>query len=387
MKSKVTIVGPIADIGGRELETGFIAKALSNEGTEVDVVSTINFTGSSQLFDFVSHSNARFLNQIIYKKSLRFRCLTWLAYIKSQRKKPLLSYVSNAIAKKTGYHNYALRLLKALIEQSDIVIFCAQVSSTYIKEIAVYATSLGIPTVMRTSSTIPAISDVQKIWLEKITLFIHHSESNASRLGELSNHNYTIIDQCTFKEELMLQIEPTHTCTSLLYIGRLSKEKGILELVSHYRDLKMPLQLKIIGDGPLFNEINDISETLPNVHLLGYKSQDDIVGFIKDTDAVIIPSLEESGPLVGLEAMASSRLVISTRVGAMPHRLKGTKNQFWFDINEANTLKDVLDKIKDLTANEIKTIAQQNREVYLSNYAQSIIESQYKKTIFSLAKI
>ncbi|WP_299367888.1 glycosyltransferase family 4 protein [Winogradskyella sp.] len=386
MKYKVLILGPIGDIGGRELETGFIARALCNDESEVNIVSTINFTGKSQLFDFVSRNNAMHLNQIIYNRSLWFRCLTWLAYIKSKKKKPRLSYVSNALAKKTGYHTYAVNTLKDFVEKSDVVIFCAQVSSAYVKEITDYASVLGIPTVMRTSSTIPSISANEKIWLEKITLFIHHSESNASRLGELSNHNYTIIDQCTFKEKQMLQIKPTTKCDTLLYIGRLSKEKGILELVNHYKDLKIPLQLKIIGDGPLFNEISDIIKTLPHIHLLGYQSQDNIVDFIKGTDAIIIPSHEESGPLVALEAMASARLVVSTKVGAMPYRLKGATNQFWFDINDANTLTDVLNKIKELTPDEVKNIAQQNREVYLSNYAQSIIESQYKKTIFSLAK-
>ena len=386
MKVRISIIGPIGDIGGRELETGFIAESLANETSEVSIISTANFTKESQLFDFVSHDDAISLNQTIYNKNLWFRCLSWLAYLKSGRKKPLFEYVSNAIAKKTGYNKYAIDTLKGLVDKSDIIVFCAQVTSTYVKELVNYAYAEGILTVIRTSGTIKPINTDQKNWLEKVSKFIHHSETNASSLSALSNHNYAIIDQCTFKEEQMLQIEPTNKCNTLLYLGRLSNEKGILELVTYYKSSKIALELKIIGDGPLFKKVEELSSTSPNIQLLGYKNQDAIIEHITSSDCIIIPSHEESGPLVGLEAMASARLVISTKVGAMPHRLKEATKQFWLDINNLNTLSDNLDKIKELSADEIKAIAEQNREIYLSNYAQTIIESQYKKTIFNLVK-
>ena len=102
---------------------------------------------------------------------------------------------------------------------------CAQVNSAYVKEIGEYTYNKQVKTVIRTSSTIPKIYNEQKEWLEKVSLFIHHSESNAARLSTLKKHNYTIIDQCTFKEAAMLKLEPVKTFKSVLYMGDYQKKK------------------------------------------------------------------------------------------------------------------------------------------------------------------
>ena len=317
MKQNLLIIGPIGDIGGRELETGFIAYTL-NKDYNVNIISTANYTSNSQIFDFVSKEQISNLNQLIFNQNFWFKLLAVLGYLKSSKRGLVLDYVSNSLAQKMGYRNYALNQIKKKIDNADAVIICAQISSNYIKEVIEYASSKQKPTLFRTSSTIKYSNVHNKEWLEKVTLFTHHSLSNAKRLAFLENHNYQLIDQCTFKEADMLKIEPTNKFKSLLYIGRLSPEKGISELVSFFKNNQIDLNLKIIGDGQLYNELKIECSQLKNVELLGFLNQDEILDYIDQSDAIIIPSHEESGPLVGLEAMASARLVISTKVGAMP---------------------------------------------------------------------
>ncbi|OZV67580.1 glycosyltransferase family 4 protein [Winogradskyella aurantia] len=385
MNPKILIVGPIGDAGGRELETGFIAETLLEMDCELQIVSTIDYTINSQVFDFIEGHYMSSLNSEVLKKSTWFRMLATLAHLRSNKERPLSAFASNSYAKKLGFKSYALKTLKNLVFEADLVFFCAQLTSAYLNDIAEYASELNKPIVLRTTGNILDCDTKQKDWLEKITLFIHHSQTNANRLSFLKNYNYEIIDQCTFKEDDLLNLTPTKEFRSLLYIGRLSKEKGIEELVSVIKTHKdIGLKLNIVGDGPLGEPLQESCQDIKAIEFFGYQKQDKVIKHIQSCDAIIIPSFEEAGPLVGLEAMAAARLIISTKVGAMPHRLHNTLNQFWFEVGNPKSLLDVITRIKSLTSSEIEEIANQNREQYIADYKKSTIRNLYKNTIFNL---
>ena len=385
MKQKLLIIGPIGDIGGRELETGFIASTLQ-DNFEVKILSTIILTSKSQIYDFVHKDKVIPVNRLIFNKSFWYKFLAFFSWLKSSCNHSIVNYTNNNLAKKTGYRNYALKQIKREIDYNDTVFLCAQISSQYIKEVVEYSKSQNKAIFFRTSSEIKNSDKNHKSWLQKVDMFIHHSLSNAKRLEFLDSYNFEIIDQCTFKEEDMLQIEPTSKFKTLLYIGRLSSEKGVLELVQFFKKSNSNLVLKIIGDGILLGQLKNEGIGLENIQLLGYLTQEEIIKHIELSDAIVIPSFEESGPLVGLEAMASARIVISTKVGAMPNRLKNSKNEFWFNINDAQSFENVLGNISRLSASEIREVAKSNRQIYLNNYKISMIKSQYKNTIFKLLK-
>lgn len=383
MKRKLLFIGPIGDIGGRELETGFMANSLSNE-FDVKILSTGNLTSKSQIFDFVSQETVQTLNESIYKSNLWFRALSRLSAKNSNQVKDKYSYTSNTIAKKTGYRDYAIKKLKEQINKSNIIVLCMQLTSNYINEIVEFSFGLKKPVVLRTSTTINNVNEQDREWLEKIDLFIHHSESNAEKLNHLENYKYTIIDQCTYKEKEMLKLQPVKAINTLLYVGRISAEKGIITFVDMFNELNMDLKLKIIGDGRQFEQLKNQVKSNKNIEVLGFLSQDEIVNVIKETDAIVIPSYEESGPLIGLEAMASARIIVSTKVGAMVTRLDGLNNQFWFNVEDINSFKEVINKIEKLSPEELEKIALENRSRYLDKYQMDKIQSQYKNAIFKL---
>ncbi|WP_066219250.1 hypothetical protein [Formosa haliotis] len=82
---KVLIIGPIGDIGGRELETGFIAKTLSSVAS-VKILSTGNMTHNSQIFNFVSDKQIINLKKHLYNSNLFFKVLAILSSLKSKIK-------------------------------------------------------------------------------------------------------------------------------------------------------------------------------------------------------------------------------------------------------------------------------------------------------------
>jgi len=101
---------------------------------------------------------------------------------------------------------------------------------------------------------------------------------------------------------------------SLLYVGRIDPIKGLDLLVDALRLLRREIRLDIVG-GPSkgkdnFKSIKTYASGLP-VNFLGPVKYDQLYKYYNRASMVIIPSYYESFGIVGLEAMASARPVIS----------------------------------------------------------------------------
>jgi glycosyltransferase involved in cell wall biosynthesis len=94
--------------------------------------------------------------------------------------------------------------------------------------------------------------------------------------------------------------EPPH----VLYAGRLSPEKGILELVEAARGLP----LVVAGDGPLRGRVPEA---------LGFVPHDRLLGLYERASVVACPSYREGYGVVCAEAMAHGRPVVASAVGGL----------------------------------------------------------------------
>ena len=319
------------------------------------------------------------------KKKIFIRFFACLSYIKSGFKKEPYYYVNNSLSKKNGFHEKALSILLHQIAQNDLVIICAQLSSTYMKEIVAYCDKNSIPILFRPSNTIKAIDSKHEKWMQKVSLFIIHSFNNANQFDFIRRCNSILIDQCCRNENDLLFLPPVKKIQRLLFVGRLSEEKGIIELI-HFCSKIETISLSIIGDGPLLEPIRALLKETKNIQLLGYQRQNDMVKFIEQSDAFVISSYEESGPIAGLEAMASGRIVISTAVGSMMDRLHNLTNQFWFSIEDFSSFEAVIHTLQTLNEKEVLEIAIENRKRYQNEYTIDKIAAQYKHVVHSFLK-
>jgi len=92
---------------------------------------------------------------------------------------------------------------------------------------------------------------------------------------------------------------------SIVYFGRLSKEKGLFTLISAVKDLDV--KLKIIGEGPVREslELGVRSEGVGSVEFLGYKAGKDLKDEIRKSMFVVVPSeCYENNPRSVIEAFA-----------------------------------------------------------------------------------
>jgi glycosyltransferase involved in cell wall biosynthesis len=102
------------------------------------------------------------------------------------------------------------------------------------------------------------------------------------------------------------------TCICIGYLGRLSPEKNIINLIKAVRALESEnIRLKIAGSGPLYNRVKKMENEL--VQVLGYV--EDAASFYQSLDVFVLPSKLEAQPIVLLEAMASGLPIIATDVG------------------------------------------------------------------------
>ena len=108
--------------------------------------------------------------------------------------------------------------------------------------------------------------------------------------------------------------------------GRLSHEKGCLEMLEAFEKIKKSLpgaKLIFIGEGPLYQELQDRVEQCKlrsDVILAGY--QYPIQPFYEALDLFVCPSHTEGISNVILEAMAYKIPIVATKVGGTPEIIK-----------------------------------------------------------------
>lgn len=116
------------------------------------------------------------------------------------------------------------------------------------------------------------------------------------------------------------QMEPAVGCGDYVaYIGRLSREKGLWTLIHAMEKVDGPV-LKIAGTGPEEDAIRDyiMGKGIQNIELVGFLSADARAEFLRNAMFTVMPSeWYEMFPMVLLEAWATGKAVIGTRMGAM----------------------------------------------------------------------
>jgi glycosyltransferase involved in cell wall biosynthesis len=110
----------------------------------------------------------------------------------------------------------------------------------------------------------------------------------------------------------------------LLFVGRLSAEKGVPLLVDATERLahSFPgLRLTLVGDGPQRRGLEaDVTRRGlgGRVVFAGYRSQAEVAEMLARSDILVLPSFAEGVPVTLMEAMAAGRPVVTTRIAGIP---------------------------------------------------------------------
>jgi glycosyltransferase involved in cell wall biosynthesis len=130
----------------------------------------------------------------------------------------------------------------------------------------------------------------------------------------------------------------------VLYLGRLSKEKGIRTLLNAWENVSGST-LKIAGSGPMLHEIEALvsHRNVENVQLLGHVSGDEKQELIKNAICLVVPSeWYENFPISIVEAMSLGTPVVASNIGGLPEMVGHKKTGLIFEPGNHDALEAVL---------------------------------------------
>ncbi len=112
----------------------------------------------------------------------------------------------------------------------------------------------------------------------------------------------------------------------IIFVGRLSDEKGIDSLISISKKLTDDIHLIILGTGPEEKKINDLVKNYKNINFFGYQNKNKTISLIRGSDILIQPSLHEGISSTILEAMVCKTAIIASDVGGNSELIKNNLN-------------------------------------------------------------
>lgn len=150
--------------------------------------------------------------------------------------------------------------------------------------------------------------------LKKADVIIFNSEFlnyiyNDSR-NFMKHKKIVIIKNILFNDKNLKS--ETHN-KNILFAGRISKVKNLDKLIIAFSNLKMDnIKLKIVGDGPEFNNIKEKVSKLSNIELMHGLSYKELENEILESDVVVNISLTDINPNIISESLYLGKKVIVT---------------------------------------------------------------------------
>ncbi len=152
-------------------------------------------------------------------------------------------------------------------------------------------------------------------------------------------------------------VEPSNAVPRIVSTGRLIEFKGFHHLIAACADLKkrgLSFDCEIIGEGPWRHDLQsqiESSGVSDRVRLLGSLPQEEVFAKLRGCDIFTLACiLDKKGasdvfPTVILEAMASGKPVVSTRLAGVPEQIDDARTGLLVPPGDERALADALAKL------------------------------------------
>lgn len=185
----------------------------------------------------------------------------------------------------------------------------------------------------------PLKSKLKKILLNSLydRFFVPgiNAEDYLLDLGIPKNKIITIGNSAPFsisQEEInyISDYDGNRSILNLLYVGRLSEEKNIINALKWIEFFEQKINITIVGSGPLLTAIEELaSYSKHNYKLLANIDREKLPYIYKRNDVLLLPSLSETWGLVANEAVSCGMaLFLSDHVGCAPELIKNNGEVF-----------------------------------------------------------
>jgi glycosyltransferase involved in cell wall biosynthesis len=174
------------------------------------------------------------------------------------------------------------------------------------------------------------------------------------------------------------------------YVGRLSEEKGILNLARAIPNIvrKMPgVEFLIVGDGILKETIEDIVEeenVRDHVSLAGWADRGTLPGYLNRMRVLVVPSYTEGLPNVVLEAMACGTPVLVSPVGSIPDVIIDGKNGFLLPDNTPESIENGVLRIFE--REDLESVSIRAETLVRDTFSMSAARSRIQRLLSSTTR-
>lgn len=143
----------------------------------------------------------------------------------------------------------------------------------------------------------------------------------------------------------------------LLFAGHVSARKGVLALIRALPQVRARcphVQLHLAGevvhdyDPDYFPQIQAVireHQLEPHVRFLGHLGETDLLREYAQCSVFVLPSRQETAPMVIEQAMAAGKPVVATRVGGVPHLVADGETGLLVDVGDEAGLADALARL------------------------------------------
>ena len=212
-------------------------------------------------------------------------------------------------------------------------------------------------------------------WKTKISGYIVFSEYQKNLILKTGINKDKVFIKTNFTQPLLNKISWHNRSNYILYVGRLTDEKGINTLIDAWIQwgFEAP-ELRVIGDGILMESLKVKSKNR-NIKFLGKLDNYNVQLQISNSKLLVIPSeCIEGCPLSLLEAYAYGTPVAVSNIGPLPDLVLNGNNGIVF---EQKNMSSLINKISHLLEDEnyLKIISDNCYNTFLNNYD---LNSNYK---------
>lgn len=134
----------------------------------------------------------------------------------------------------------------------------------------------------------------------------------------------------------------------VLFVGRLSPEKGIDTLLEAWSRLRNSTPLKIVGDGPLAENVQQAASNDSRIEWLGQRPLDEVLNLIGGAVCLVMPSIwyETFGRTIA-EAFSRGTPAIVSKMGAMEELVDHGRTGLHFVPGNAESLAAAVQQLLD----------------------------------------
>ena len=148
-------------------------------------------------------------------------------------------------------------------------------------------------------------------------------------------------------ELLDKRAEKDYEKIDILYVGSLSRHKGVHILINAFKELESEnVRLHIVGKGKDEDEFKRMAVSDQRIIFYGFVPDEELLQLYRRANITVVPSTwHETFGLIIIESFKYGTPVIGSKIGAYPDLIKNRYNGFLFEAGNVDELKKILESL------------------------------------------